>query len=352
MNTSAEPSVPFGLQHFGSPLQVLKQTSPNQERVSCNGLQKTVHVVVKNAPFTVQIGLINSMFMGQILDLNHFTFDCILLYDTDTSEKGVDYVKIKPLEFKPTVNEAGNRLTLEVRIKVLTSHHENNFFRVKIVLLEPTTGQQFHPALVTYSEPVKVISKPEQMKKSKQPSNRKRSANDILLDTITRIQQQQQEQQRLIEKLLTKKAEKSSAIHGVQPQQSLNTQPKLERKDCDSEFDSAFRLFFDLYNSLPQEEKPVKIRKLVRNSSSHDTERIAEFLDLFMTEGLQRSLRSSGVHTSNTPSSLSSSSSSSSSGCKCAACPYQRELERIDEFYGDFLSTTTLETEEKNLLFS
>lgn len=330
---STDISAVFG---FGGPcpLQLLKQTSPTQEKVTCNGMQKTVHVVVKNAPFNVHIGLVSNTFMGQLLDLNHFTYDCVLLYDSDASEKGVDFVKIKPLEFKATVNEAGNQLNLEVRIKVLTSHHENNFFRIKIVLLDPTTGLPYHPALVTYSEPVKVISKPEQLKKNKQPCNKKRTANDILVETIQRIEQQQQEQQRLIERLLTKKAEKVAFPAVVAPQ------PKPEKKEA-ADFENAFRNFFEVYNSLPQEDKPVKIRKLVRNSTTKDTERIAEFLDLFMTEGLQRSLKSDFLS--------GSGLMNLTSGCKCVTCPYQKELERIDEFYKDFLSPT--ESEEK-LFFS
>lgn len=340
MNTSEGSSVPFGLQQFACPFHIIKQTSPTQERVSFNGLQKTVHVVVKNAPFTIQLGLTSNIFMGQVLDLNNFTYDCVLLYDTDVCEKGVDYVKVKPVEFKATVNEAGDQVSLECRIKVLTSHHENNFFRVKIILLDPTSGQSYHPALITYSEPVRVISKPEQLKK-KQPANKKRTANDILVETITRIEQQQAEQQRLIERLLAKKAEKAAAAQVVAPAPEI---PKLpERKECEpgSEFEMAFRQFFEVYNCLPQEEKPVKIRKLVRNSAARDTERISEFLDLFMTEGLQRGLKNDLF-----------SSGSSLSGCKCTSCPYQKELERIDEFYKDFLSVTPLDqstasTEEK-----
>src|SRR5689334_4867362 len=47
---------------------------------------------------------------------------------------------------------------------------------------------------------IKVISKPEQLKK--RPPSKKRTLNDMLVETITRIEKRQEEQQALIEKVL------------------------------------------------------------------------------------------------------------------------------------------------------
>jgi hypothetical protein len=342
-----QTSSPFSLHPFSSPLTLIKQTSPNQERVSVNGLQKIVHVVVKNAPFTAQIGLVQPVFGNRVIDLNAFTFDCVLFYDTESLDKGVDFVKSKPVDFKATVNEAGDQVTFDLKVKVLTSQHENSYFRVKFVALDPTTGQPFHPSLAVFSESIKVISKPEQLKK-KAPQNKKRTVNDLLVETIQRIEHQQQEQQKLIEKLLQHRAlaEKhasalsaaaaaaatGTAPSSLPPQSTSQTDQAKQKKGYEdgSEFEIAFRRFFEVYNSLPLDEKPVKIRKLIRNSSTRDTERISEFLDLFLSEGLQRTLKSDSFP--------------GLSGCKCVCCPYQKELERIDEFYKDFLSAP-LETD-------
>jgi len=186
----------------GPQLTILRQHSSNEEKVTNHiGVSKTVHVVVKNAPFVMQVGVSPNVAYNRVINFNHLTFDAVLLYDTEPlSEKTVDYVKVRPLEHKVKVHDHGDQATIEVRIKVLTSQHENSFFRVKIAVLNPATNELYHPSLVAYSEPVKVISKPEQIKK-KLPS-KKRSLNDTVAETISRIEEQQVEQQLLIETLL------------------------------------------------------------------------------------------------------------------------------------------------------
>jgi len=315
------PATFFQEKHFfasHSPLQLVKQTSSSQERISINGLQKNVHVVVKNAAFMVQISLTNNIFEGHLLDLNNFTFDAMLLYDAE-GEKYVDYVKVKPVKCKPTVNDAGNQVSFELRIKVLTSQHENSFFRVKIFILDPTTGHPFHPALAVMSEPVKVISKPEQLKK-KPPSTKKRNINEILVETISRIEEQQREHQKMIETLLV--------CSEAKPILANISKPLSSQEDEGTDFESCFKRFFKTFYSLPVEEKPIKIRKLLRNCSQRETDRVTEFLDLFLTEGLQRcppAVTSCDPHQHKT------------SMCDCDSCPYQRELQKIDEFYKNFL---------------
>jgi hypothetical protein len=101
-------------------ITILKQTSPFEERVTRNGIQRDIHVVIKNSPFVVQMGVSRNC----EIDLNHIAFDCSLLYDTD-GEKGVDFVKLKPIEYKCVPNEGGDQVSVELRIKVLTSQHED-----------------------------------------------------------------------------------------------------------------------------------------------------------------------------------------------------------------------------------
>jgi hypothetical protein len=305
--------------------------------------------------------------MNQIIDLNNFTFDAVLLYDSEgPTEKYVDYVKVKPVDHKATVNDIGDQVTIELRIKVLTSQHENSFFRVKIFLLDPTTGMPFHPSLIVLSEPVKVISKPEQVKKKSSPSNlvsvptyfsaanasisvsaptsKKRNVNDLLLETISRIEETQRDHQQMIEKLLrgSETKQQQSSNHHQQQQSfsdisssndvsALSSSENLipcglnGKMNGSDEFENSFRSFFKVYNNLAADEKPIKIRKLIRNSSQRDTEKISEFLDLFLTEGLQRIPPIDVLVQKNTP-------------CQCTSCPYQKELQNIDKFYEDFLS--------------
>jgi len=121
-------------------LQIVKQTSPFEERVTRNGIQRDVHVVIKNSPFVVQLATTKTC----DVDLRHVAFEATLLYDTD-GEKGVDFVKVKPIEFKSAPNEdSGDQCAVELRIKVLTSQHEDMFFlRSEFKVKIPSQKQTF-----------------------------------------------------------------------------------------------------------------------------------------------------------------------------------------------------------------
>ena len=91
------------------------------EQVTKDGQTKSVHVIVKNQPFHLVIGLVNAKVFNQVrwpsgallfnltsffpqeIDLNNLLFDVSLVYDKaeDEQEKEVDFVKNKPIEYKP-----------------------------------------------------------------------------------------------------------------------------------------------------------------------------------------------------------------------------------------------------------
>jgi len=100
----------------------------------------------------------------------------VLYYDSEPL-KEVDFVKLKPFQFKPTINQNGSKITLEVRIKVLTSQLEDMLFRVGVVVNDSTNSKVLTSAM---SEPVKVISKSDQVKKKK-VSKKKRTAHDFFI---------------------------------------------------------------------------------------------------------------------------------------------------------------------------
>eukprot|EP01114_Cavostelium_apophysatum_P018610 TRINITY_DN579_c0_g1_i1.p1 TRINITY_DN579_c0_g1~~TRINITY_DN579_c0_g1_i1.p1 ORF type:complete len:406 (+),score=108.67 TRINITY_DN579_c0_g1_i1:132-1220(+) len=324
-------------------LFIIGQKTHCDEVISKNGLPKTVHTVVKNSPFHITIGLNNAT---SSLDFNRIAFDASLVYDEGGKE--VDYVKNKPIEFKPVPSQNGNQLDCETRIKVLTSHHEDLLFKIKIQGFNPTTKQEV-AGLMIYSFPIKVISKPEQLKK--RPPSKKRSLNDMLVETITRIEKKQAEQQALIEKVLNQQL----VMPMVQQAPIDNTPAKRSRHDLfwdiatDSEdcakdkddkcekpvdFESAFTAVLKAYNAMSQEEKPETVRRITRNSTSRETERLSEMLDLFWTEGLLKE-RSFGQNVN----SANIFQGHTQDGCCCSECPHKSELERIDEFYKEFLQT-------------
>ena len=73
------------------------------------------------------------------------------------------------------------------------------FFRVRIALIDPHTLQELSPNFMVLSHPIRVVSKPDQVKKK--IKKRKRAPTDNLMDTLSRIEAQQKEQQRLLKKL-------------------------------------------------------------------------------------------------------------------------------------------------------
>eukprot|EP01089_Gocevia_fonbrunei_P022569 TRINITY_DN9168_c0_g1_i3.p1 TRINITY_DN9168_c0_g1~~TRINITY_DN9168_c0_g1_i3.p1 ORF type:complete len:167 (-),score=10.75 TRINITY_DN9168_c0_g1_i3:8-508(-) len=139
-------------------LRLLRQTSTTQETISKNGLQKNVHVVVKNTPFVIELCLTQSLIVNnQVVDLRQLGLDVQLLYDCD-GLKPVNYVRAKPCEYKLAVNERGDQASLTTRIKVLTSQHEDMLFRVRVFLIEPKSKREFDPTFDMVSEPIKAVS--------------------------------------------------------------------------------------------------------------------------------------------------------------------------------------------------
>lgn len=139
-------------------LELIKQTSIQEEKVTKNGQTYNAHVVVKNSPFQIVYGLRHVGKSHQPVDFNKFSFDIKLVYDVE-NEREVHFVSQKPVDCKPTITEAGDQLSLDgVKIKVLSSHHEDNLFKIKLSVWE--TGNLSCVPLCLLSQPIKVISKP------------------------------------------------------------------------------------------------------------------------------------------------------------------------------------------------
>lgn len=187
-----------------SQLLIIGQKIHSEETISKNGIKKPIFIVVKNSPFYFTIGSINK------IDFNQIAFEAFLYYDCEEN-KEVDFVKIKPLEFKSTPNENGQQLNVELRIKVLSSQHEDMLFKVKIQGFNPIT-KEIIDDLYLFTPGIKVISKPEQIKKKQQQPSKKRTLTDMLMETVKRIEQKQNEQQQLIEKILKVQTKPISSI--------------------------------------------------------------------------------------------------------------------------------------------
>jgi hypothetical protein len=88
------------------------------------------------------------------LDLTRANLSTKLLYDFDRDgdpKVEVAYVKNEPLECKVNIMEQGTKAIVDVKIKVLTSQHEDMLFRVQLIA---TVNDQYQVEAV--SKPIKV----------------------------------------------------------------------------------------------------------------------------------------------------------------------------------------------------
>lgn len=208
------------------------------------------------------------------------------------------------MEFKAVPSERGDQISVELRIKVLTSQHEDMFFRVLIQGLDPITRAPI-ANLRLYTEPIKVISKPEQIKKRiseetqisdtktprtiSNPANtpaltpRKRSPNDSLMESMGRIEQQQQQHGKMLEQILELQQQASPAKRAC-----TSPPPKCLEIDCD--FASAFNGLLRSYSALDRDHRAIAVRQLMRSVNPTDLENLSEMIDMFSAEGLKKEL--------------------------------------------------------------
>jgi len=137
------------------------QDGYTNEQATVSGTLTTIHNVVKNSPFHITYTINDQMFQND----SSFSVSCSLYYET-TPYKPVDYLFSKPLDFKVLTNTQPHFITIEAKIKVLTSHREDILFRVFTQLIDSQTSSPIQ-GFSCFSEPIRVVSKTEQAKKNK-----------------------------------------------------------------------------------------------------------------------------------------------------------------------------------------
>lgn len=295
-----------------------KQESLAQVTFTKNGVIKDLHLVAKNISFTIHV---KSEF-----NLNGAPISAKLYYDFDDGEKEpreVETLKVTPLEYTSHVNESGDRAAFELRIGVLSSQHEGAYFRVKLSATDTTTNKTFH----VFSQPIKIISKRTQVKKilekfqqpqpqvsspqssplpSFETTSPVRTSNEALALAIRKLEEQQREQSHLLKELCGRV---------TQPVSQTISDPS------ESDFETAFKNFVLAYSKLPVEERPKKLRKVLKNDQEITT-RANDFIDLYCSEGFHPLRSSPTEHFEHID----------------EICPYKKELERMDTFYNEFLA--------------
>lgn len=261
-------------------LKVLSQSCLQQQMQNVNGSIKDVHVVVKNHPFYIQVALSGG---DSTVNFHRLSLEATLLYDSPSLDKTVDFIKVKPLEFHGRLDDGsqGLRYTLELSIKVLSSQHEDSLFKVRLQAINQHSRQPV-PGLVAYSSEILVISKPEVLRKKTEPKGqRKRTRDDQIVEALARIE---------------KRLDVMAAAGHAAEKEVGGTGKGDERKTVVVEapqkqpFEGAVVNFISSFSSLTQDERPEKVRRVIRSLPRRDIEKLSEVIDLFYAEGLQRHL--------------------------------------------------------------
>jgi hypothetical protein len=303
-----------------------KQESLAEDKFSRNGKTIDLHIVAKNIAFVINV--------AATFDLAKYPPTAKLIYDSpsfENDEKEVEAVKSATLEILSHVDETGFKAAVEVKVGVLSSQHEGSYFRVKFIARDPVTGLP----LVDYSQPMKVISKRNQVKKimerkeakmakedksPKSPSSpqplvgikRERPSDDVA-NSLVRLELQQQMQMAMLEQLLSK-----------------NSTPAP--KDT-MDFEAAFDNFLSAFKNIPSEERPNKIRRVMKTMV--EKEEFCEFVGLAQQDLARGTCNEEGLFNLGLPD--CSSKFCSEKSCNADYCPHKKQLERLDVLYNDFL---------------
>jgi hypothetical protein len=304
-------------------LVVLKQNCLAEEQIpNKEGETTNVFVVVKHSPFIVQLGFPSS-YTGPQPDLNCLTFDVKLVYDSP-EEKEVDFIKHKPFEFRVKVDPSGTYVNIECRLKVLTSQLEDMFFRLRFLGLDPISKRVIGPQLTAISEPIKVISKPEQLRKN--VPTQKRKINEALVHVLDRIENSQTSQKELLDHLQLQINTLKSLIKQM---------PRKKQKIIDYQPVKNYTIeetFTQMLNAFEKESVESRTQKVKRclGEINVSTEEAFEFVDLF-NSSLGRQI---GQQLFNPTSKTNFFSPPHE--CKCLNCPHREEIKNLELFSADF----------------
>jgi len=207
--------------------------------------------VVKNHPFVL---IINST-----VNLRQTKIETNLCYDFKEGEerKLVDFVRVPPIKATVHLDSRGTRATIETKISALSSQHEDSPFRVLITVTNMDSGNQ----LEVVSHPVRVVSKPTFNKYPSKKLLKRKIPSTTLVPEREEI-------------LRRDKRTTSIDLSNIEEVHVL-------RKDNNptDDFEEIFRTLVASYNKLSPEDRPTKVRKLVKNFGSTNG-----FIDLLVSE--------------------------------------------------------------------
>jgi hypothetical protein len=308
-------------------LNIVKQNSLLEEICSKNGKTEKVHNVVKNMPFTIIVG-------SHGVDLTKGNLEARLIYNS-SDRKEVPFLAKSPLEYFTHFNASGDEVTIEFRIKVLSSQLENSTFLIKVSIKHDAKSAE------VCSAPIRSVSKVQQIQRKKdaiqnnvvpstpsidQLKKRKRRASEDEDESSSAPEIMEMLQQiRDTQLLQLEMMERSSMVHTpLIPK--LEFDSSMEEDSCTSpkapSLEDAFRTFIAAYQATSSSERPSKLRRLLESS---DVSQAASELVV--------NLGQAGIQVP-----CSHNSEDFNTVCNCANCPYKSQLNQLDDFYMTYLT--------------
>jgi hypothetical protein len=116
----------FSIGNHMTTLKILRQESLAVEKVSQNGLFYNAHVVVKNLPFKIILGLsedeskgsLSTNVLGNIpVNFKSCRLDAKLLFDNPELTE-VPFVRTKPIEYTTNIDDQGTTVDTDIKLKV------------------------------------------------------------------------------------------------------------------------------------------------------------------------------------------------------------------------------------------
>jgi len=252
-------------------LKFLKQTSLSVDRFCDNGIEKRLHYVIKNNEFQILVELPEDV---QNATFNDLLLEAQLLYDCSPKPKEVLQVRQKPFKYKGAV-ETGDlrKCCLQVSISILSSQHEDMNFVLFLQAKNTKTGEVLASG---YSDPVQVISKPDVLRKKREPKKKKRTWNDRVTELLERIEAKQTKHDQMLSQISANQISSDPfadlfSVHT--PSAPVNPFHKFERAYCD---------LVSAYREMEPLERPAKIRKLVQ-SNPGDLEDVSSLFSCFQS---------------------------------------------------------------------
>lgn len=137
-----------------------------------------------------------------------------LVYAPDKSKVEFEALKKEPLEWLSEASD--DSIVLQIRVKILSSQVQNTLFRLHIEARD-ASGEAVYAA---YTEPIKVVSKPDQIRKKRAavgesediPTSKRRARGEEILEYIQHARDTQEKNLQLIESLIQTPQSPASSV--------------------------------------------------------------------------------------------------------------------------------------------